>query len=60
MIDESADNDLFIAFQSDMRNATVKFQQQIMSARLFDLPCVVEVNYSIIQVIYCNIKRTTV
>ncbi|KAL4003625.1 TAFII55 protein conserved region family protein [Acanthocheilonema viteae] len=43
MIDESSDNDLAIAFQPDMRNATVQFQQQIMSAKLFDLPCVVEV-----------------
>uniref|UniRef100_A0A915PFG9 TAFII55 protein conserved region domain-containing protein n=1 Tax=Setaria digitata TaxID=48799 RepID=A0A915PFG9_9BILA len=43
MIDECGDNDLAIAFQPDMRNATVQFQQQIMSAKLFDLPCVVEV-----------------
>uniref|UniRef100_A0A0R3RQQ5 TAFII55_N domain-containing protein n=1 Tax=Elaeophora elaphi TaxID=1147741 RepID=A0A0R3RQQ5_9BILA len=43
MIDESGDNDLAIGFQPDMRNATVQFQQQIMSAKLFDLPCVVEV-----------------
>lgn len=46
MIDESGDNDLAIGFQPDMRNATVQFQQQVMSARLFDLPCVVEVSYS--------------
>ncbi|CAG9532113.1 unnamed protein product [Cercopithifilaria johnstoni] len=43
MIDESGDNDLAIGFQPDMRNATIQFQQQIMSAKLFDLPCVVEV-----------------
>ncbi|VDK63953.1 unnamed protein product [Onchocerca ochengi] len=43
MIDESGDSDLAIAFQPDMRNITVQFQQQIMSAKLFDLPCVVEV-----------------
>lgn len=44
MIDESGDSDLAIAFQPDMRNITVQFQQQIMSAKLFDLPCVVEVS----------------
>ncbi|MCP9259382.1 Transcription initiation factor TFIID subunit 7 [Dirofilaria immitis] len=43
MIDESGDNDLAISFQPDMRNVTIQFQQQIMSAKLFDLPCVVEV-----------------
>lgn len=50
MIDESGDNDLAIAFQPDMRNATVQFQQQIMAAKLFDLPCIVEVSYSETQV----------
>ncbi|KAK6101773.1 TAFII55 protein conserved region family protein [Brugia pahangi] len=43
MIDESGDSELAIGFQPDMRNATIQFQQQIMSAKLFDLPCIVEV-----------------
>ncbi|VDM97744.1 unnamed protein product [Thelazia callipaeda] len=42
MIDECNDGELGISFQPDMRNATVKFQEKIMSAKLFDLPCVMK------------------
>lgn len=52
IIDEASDNDLAISFQPDMRHANIQFQHQNMSAKLCDLPCVVEV----IQLAYCGIQ----
>ncbi|VDD91262.1 unnamed protein product [Enterobius vermicularis] len=43
MIDENSREELSISFQSDMRHATIRFAERIMSAKIHDLPCIVEV-----------------
>uniref|UniRef100_A0A915AIY1 TAFII55 protein conserved region domain-containing protein n=2 Tax=Parascaris univalens TaxID=6257 RepID=A0A915AIY1_PARUN len=43
MVDEGAREELAISFHPDMRTANVRFGQRIMSAKLYDLPCVSEV-----------------
>uniref|UniRef100_A0A0N5AVY9 TAFII55_N domain-containing protein n=1 Tax=Syphacia muris TaxID=451379 RepID=A0A0N5AVY9_9BILA len=43
MIDENSSEELSISFQSDMRHATIRFAESTMSAKIYDLPCIVEV-----------------
>lgn len=42
MIDENRD-ELSIKFRDDMRHATILFKDETMHAKIYDLPCVVEV-----------------
>lgn len=44
MVEEGGREELAISFHPDMRTANVRFGQRIMSAKLYDLPCVSEVS----------------
>uniref|UniRef100_F1L8V6 Transcription initiation factor TFIID subunit 7 n=1 Tax=Ascaris suum TaxID=6253 RepID=F1L8V6_ASCSU len=43
MIDEADDTSLAISFNPDMRNANVRIRERVMTAKLYDLPTIVEV-----------------
>uniref|UniRef100_A0A0M3I1P1 TAFII55_N domain-containing protein n=1 Tax=Ascaris lumbricoides TaxID=6252 RepID=A0A0M3I1P1_ASCLU len=45
MIDEADDTSLAISFNPDMRNANVRIRERVMTAKLYDLPTIVELNY---------------
>ncbi|VDM48562.1 unnamed protein product [Toxocara canis] len=43
VVDESREERLAIRFSPDLRNANVRFGENVMSGRIYDLPCVSEV-----------------
>lgn len=43
MVDEDGCEELAIKFDTEMRNATVRFGEQLMPTKIYDLPCIIEV-----------------
>lgn len=43
MVDEGGCEELAIKFDTEMRNATVRFGEQLMPTKIYDLPCIIEV-----------------